>query len=232
MSDIRSNDFYKHVFVIIPCYNEEWEVVKRTIDSVLSFGYQLILIDDGSDLSPPQAIMNLPIYYLRHAVNLGQGAALQTGMSLALQKGARYVVHFDADGQHQAKDISRLLQPLLADQYDISIGTRFSFLPARAMPLKRYYLLKIGILVQWFYAGLWLTDSHNGFRAMNAKALQAIRITENRMAHATEILRIVKQRKLRLIEVPVEILYDAYSLGKGSRLFQAIEIFFDLFLKK
>ncbi|MGH9938490.1 MAG: glycosyltransferase family 2 protein, partial [Blastocatellia bacterium] len=114
----------KRVFVIIPAYNEG-QVIRSVLAPLIESGYGVVVVDDASADDSQSALAGLPVHYIRHAVNLGQGAALQTGMSFAIQQGARYIIHFDADGQHHPEDIPALLEPLINGDADIVFGSRF-----------------------------------------------------------------------------------------------------------
>ncbi|TAE58532.1 MAG: glycosyltransferase family 2 protein [Bacteroidetes bacterium] len=218
--------------MLVPVFNEA-AVLRQTLTELLQAEYEVIVVDDGSGDHSGAIASSLPVYYVRHAVNMGQGAALQTGMRLAQQLGARYLVHFDADGQHRCADIPALIAPLLADTADICLGSRFLSAESRnAVPPLRRWLLRAAILVNYAFTGLWLSDAHNGFRALNARAISAIELTENDMAHATEILAEISRRRLRYTEVPVQVRYTAYSLGKGQRMAHALRIFTTLLLRK
>ncbi|QJW91713.1 glycosyltransferase family 2 protein [Spirosoma taeanense] len=220
------------VFIVVPSYNEG-KVVRNTLMPLLMAGYSVVLVDDCSTDQTKQAVADLGIHYLRHPINLGQGAALQTGMTYALQQGADYIVHFDADGQHNFRDIDSLLAPILAGEADVTTGTRFQRKEdIRAVPASRRVLLKAAVLVNGLLTGMWMTDAHNGFRAFSRSAAQAIRITENRMAHATEILSLIRQAHLRLTEVPVHITYSEYSWAKGQSSLNSFHILIDLILRK
>src|SRR5579871_1057556 len=96
------------VFVIVPAYNEN-AVLRSTVLDLLAFGYSVVVVDDGSATPAADCLNGLSVYSLRHEINLGQGAALQTGTDFALCRGARIVVHFDADGQHDAGVVERLI---------------------------------------------------------------------------------------------------------------------------
>lgn len=228
MSTLINN---KRVFVIIPAYNEN-TIIEPVIQELLPFKYTIIVVDDGSTKKLAPLINELPVYFIRHKINLGQGAALQTGIDFALSKKAEYLVTFDADGQHQSADIEKLLQVLVNEKADIVSGSRFLKGSPGNMPIKRKALLQIARYVNFAFTGLLLTDAHNGLRAMTNEAAQKIKIQENRMAHATEILHQVKKNKLKHKEVPVNIQYTEYSKKKGQNLLSGFRIFFDLLLNK
>lgn len=219
------------VFVVIPAYNEN-TVIRSVIEGLLPFNYQLIIIDDGSENPLFPVIENLPVIFLRHPVNLGQGAALQTGIEYALSKKADYIVTFDADGQHNPGDIDNLLQPLLTKNYDITIGSRFMSATKSNMPQKRKFLLRFTRYINFLFTGLLLTDAYNGMRAMSGKAAEAIDIQETGMAHSTEILSKIRNRNLRFLEIPVNINYSSYSLKKGLTIWSGFRIFFEILLNK
>ncbi len=222
----------KKVFVIIPSFNEG-KVIKETIAPLIENGYRVVVIDDCSSDNTREALKGAPIFYLRHEINLGQGAALQTGLEFALSRGAEYAVTFDADGQHNYEEIPALMEPILVDRADITMGTRFKRPEDIAqVPPSRKLILKGAIMVNGLFTGMWLTDAHNGFRAMNRTALSKIKMRENRMAHASEILTLIRQAELRYEEVPVKIIYTDYSKMKGQSSMNSINILIDLILKK
>ncbi len=224
-------DNLKKVFIVIPAYNEK-AVIRNVLENFRSTGYHVVVIDDGSDEPLNGLLNNLPVYLLRHRVNMGQGAALQTGIEFALSKNADFIITFDADGQHQATDIPALLQPLLEDKADITLGSRFLEGAAHNMPSARKWTLQLARCLNFLFTGLFLSDAHNGLRAMNSKAAQAIHIRENGMAHATELLAQVKKKKLRYAEVPVNIHYSTYSRQKGQSIWSGFRIVFDILLNK
>ncbi|MBP6731348.1 MAG: glycosyltransferase family 2 protein [Chitinophagales bacterium] len=222
----------KSVFILIPAFNEG-KVIRKTIAPVLAQGYTIVLVDDCSSDNMFDAVKDLPIHYVRHSINLGQGAAIQTGIQYAYKNGAEYAVTFDADGQHNFEEIPKMLEPVIAGRTDITMGSRFMQGGiAEKIPGIRKLVIKTAIVVNGILTGLWLTDAHNGFRAMNRTALSKIKITQNRMAHATEILSLVKNAKLRYQEVPVHIVYTDYSLNKGQGNLNAINIVIDIIINK
>ena len=219
------------VLVIVPVFNEG-RVVGTTVERLLADGYQVVVVDDGSHDDTPE-VRRLPIVYLRHAVNLGQGAALQTGMTYALRAGADIAVHFDADGQHDCAQIPTLIAPIVAGEADVVFGSRFLRREDTAeVPLKKRVVLRGGILVSWAMTGVLLSDTHNGFRALSRRALEEVQLQENGFAHATEILQRVREAGLRYAEVPITITYSEYSQQKGQKISGSLSILFDLIMAK
>jgi polyprenyl-phospho-N-acetylgalactosaminyl synthase len=222
----------KRVFVIIPAYNEG-RVIRGVIEPLIEAGYGVVVVDDASSDESQIALSALPIHYLRHAINLGQGAALQTGMTYAVQQGAEYVIHFDADGQHHNEDIPSLLEPLVSGEADIVFGSRF-LRPEdeKAIPRIKRLALRAGVLADRMIAGIRLTDAHNGFRALNREAASRVCMRENRYAHASEILIQVARLRLRYTERPTRIEYTEYSKSKGQSLWNAFNILFDALIRR
>jgi glycosyltransferase involved in cell wall biosynthesis len=219
------------VFIIVPAYNEH-QVIKPVLDELLSLNYSVVVLDDGSTPPMAESISGLPVYLLRHRVNLGQGAALQTGISFALNKKAAAIVSFDADGQHDPADIEKMIAFLATGETDIVIGSRFITGARHNMPAGRRFLVQVARVINYLFTGLLLTDAHNGLRAFSSNAASMLRIKENRMAHATEILEQIRKKKLRYREIPVNIRYTNYSLSKGQSGWGGFRILFDLLLKK
>jgi glycosyltransferase involved in cell wall biosynthesis len=229
---MTANGYYKKTFIIIAAFNEK-AVIRKVVEELLPFGFPVIVVDDGSAEDIGSEVKGLDnVIYLKHKVNLGQGAALQTGIDFALQQGAGYLVTFDADGQHCAADIPAILVPLINNEADIVLASRFLTAGSHNASIVKQLVLKTGRWVNYLFTGLFLSDAHNGFRAMNRAAALSIRISENRMAHATEILAQVKKNKLRYQEMASKVTYTNYSRGKGQSPLNSIRIFFDLVLQK
>lgn len=225
----KTNDT-KKIFVIVPTYNEN-NVLGEVVAQLVNNDYTVVVVDDGSITAPSEQVKNLPVHLLTHQQNLGQGAALETGTNYAVQQGADYIVHFDADGQHNSGDIPALMNPLTTNKADIVFGSRFLTNKSNISFGKRL-LLQLARYINFLFTGILLTDAHNGLRALTAAAAEKIHLTENRMAHASEILFLVKKHGLRFTEIPVTIKYTAYSKKKGQSAWNSIRIFFDLLLHK
>jgi glycosyltransferase involved in cell wall biosynthesis len=211
---------------VIAAFNEA-RVIARVIADVRSRGYPVVVVDDGSADATDRIAHQAGAKVIRHPVNLGQGAALQTGIEFALAEGADFVVTFDADGQHRADDIAILLKALTDNDADFALGSRF--LGASIdLPASRWMLLKAATLFTRLTTGLQVTDTHNGLRAMTRRGASGIVLRQNRMAHASEMLGQIARSGLRYVEVPVTIEYSAYSLAKGQKLSDSLSILVDL----
>ncbi len=221
------------VFLVIPSYNEG-KVIAHTLQKLRRlYDYSIVVVDDCSTDDTETILQEFDVFYLRHSVNLGQGAALQTGMSFALSQNAAVAVHFDADGQHNHEDIPRFIEKALDGSCDIVLGSRFMRQEdLEVVPPFRRFILKIATVVNGLTTGMWLSDAHNGFRALTPTALRAIRLRENRMAHATEILSEIRKNKLRYVELPTHIIYTEYSQVKGQSWSNSINILLDLFISR
>lgn len=220
----------KQIFIVVPTYNEA-TVIEETLRPLIENGYSVVVVDDGSCDGTREKVENLPVFFLRHIVNLGQGAALQTGMDFAASMGAEVIVHFDADGQHDFRDIGAFVRPITENQTDVVLGSRFlRDDDMRAIPPLRRILLRAATRLTMLLSGIRLTDTHNGFRAFSKNAAARIRIRENNMAHASEILHQISRAKLRYTEVPVHVRYTEYSKQKGQSMFNSVNILFDFLL--
>ncbi|HMC83967.1 MAG TPA: glycosyltransferase family 2 protein [Chitinophagaceae bacterium] len=218
-------------YIIIPAFNESSRIA-AVLESLLSLNYSMIVIDDGSADDTAKIAATFPVILIRHELNLGQGAALETGMEAARQLEADYVVHFDSDGQHVASDIEHLLAPLQKDEADIVFGSRFLEKKPSGLTFSRKIILKVGRWINYLITGILLSDAHNGLRALNNKALHAVHFRQPGMAHASEILYEVRRKSLRYLELPVHILYTDYSKQKGQGILNSVNILFHLLFKR
>lgn len=214
-------------WIIVAAYNEA-SALGPVLQGLLEAHPNVVVVDDASADDTARVAESFPVHVLRHRLNLGQGAALKTGIVYALSRGAEIVVTFDADGQMDPRDIDALCRPLLEGDADLVLGSRFLSGSGSRVPPLRGVLLRAGALATSLMTGLKLTDVHNGLRALNRRAAAGIDITHGRMAHASEIIHQAAALGLRVREVPVSIVYSTYSLKKGQNLFQLINVFWDL----
>ena len=221
----------KKIVVVVPAYNEG-PVLLQVIDSLSDAGMTVIVVDDGSDEPVKNLIGKRPVVLISHQVNLGQGAAIQTGLSYAKRYDPDIVITFDADDQHDINDIPAMITPVLNGSADIVLGSRFLHQSTLHIPPVRKILLYTARFIESLFSGIKLTDAHNGFRVFGRAAIEKIEITENRMAHASEIIFLVSKYKLRWKEVGVHVRYTDYSKKKGQTKRDSIKVLFDLVLHK
>lgn len=202
--------------VIIPAFNEE-KTIGRVIRGLFEHGYKNILVvDDGSKDWTAKLAEDLGVTVLRHRVNRGQGAALETGDRYALKTDAEYVIHFDGDDQFDPSDIDEALRLMRFKNLDVLIGSRFLDKRSEIPFFKKYFLLPIARVVNMVFTGYFLTDAHNGFRILSRRALSKIKISQDRMAHNTEIIQQIKKFHLPFAEFPVKVKYHEYGQGMSG----------------
>lgn len=219
------------VVILIPVYNEG-SVIKSTIDKIPSDFKNIICIDDGSNDDTAAQISQTRATLVQHAINLGQGAALQTGIEYALQdKTAEFFVTYDADGQHSIKDVRRMLAEIQRRRLDIVLGSRFLDKSSNLTRRKRY-MLKLAVAFTNFTTGVKLSDTHNGLRVFNRYAAENLKIQMPDFSHASEIIDRIAEKQFKYAEVPVTITYTNYSRGKGQTMINSVNIFFDVVLNK
>lgn len=222
-----SDPGYSDVWLIVPVFNEG-PVIGQVLDDVLQTFANVVCVDDGSADGSAAAILQTSARLVRHPVNLGQGAAVQTGVEFArAQPGAEYFVTFDADGQHQVADVVRMIGRLRTEPLDIILGTRFGGPQAASVPWIKRVVLRTVTAVSPRSRRLQLTDSHNGLRAFNRRVAQELALTTNGMGHASEFVELIDVRGWRVAEEPVTILYTDYSVAKGQSLLNGVNIVFD-----
>jgi glycosyltransferase involved in cell wall biosynthesis len=226
MAQNVSNGCASGTWIVIPAYNEARVIATVVRDAVRS-GHHVVVVDDGSTDATADIAAHAGDVVVRHPINLGQGAALQTGITFALLQGADFIATFDADGQHRVEDLAKLLDALALYRADFALGSR-TLGQATNMPRSRRFLLWAATWFTRLTTGLKVTDAHNGLRAMTRRGASHLKLRQNRMAHASEILDQIARSGLKYVEVPVSIDYSPYSIGKGQRSSDAIGILLDL----
>jgi len=217
-------------YIVIPAYNEE-KSVGRVIKSVQKQGFNdIIVIDDGSNDNTSRVAKKAGAIVYRHPVNRGLGGALGTGISAALMHGADIIVTFDADGQHDAREIRKVVQPIISRKADAVVGSRL--INPKGMPIIR----KIGNwgfnIITYALFGVWTTDSQSGFRAFSRKAAMKLEIKSNRMEVSSEIIKEIGKKKIRFAEVPIKAIYTDYSLKRGQSNINGVRILGKLVLRR
>lgn len=206
-------DHEPKIFIVIPAFNEE-TVIESVLREIQSHHYfNIIVVDDGSsDKTAEKSASLRGVTALRHKINRGKGAATKTGIEAAKILGADVIVTMDGDGQHDPSDIKNLIEPILKNQADVSLGTRL--LDPIGMPWYKIIHNKIGNFVTWYLFGLLVTDSQSGFRAYSKKASEKINTLGDRYEYESEVIREIYIHKLPFKEIPVKVRYTEYSMGK------------------
>lgn len=216
--------------MIIPLFNES-SVIGDVIRGLLPHFPHIVCIDDGSTDGSAAVAEDAGATVVRHPFNLGQGAALQTGIEFATRApGVEYLLTFDADGQHRVEDAIAMVVRARDEQVAIVFGSRFLDDRTRPGALKRI-VLKTAVKVTNLTTGLTLTDAHNGLRVIRLDAAQHVALEQDRMAHATEIVLQLGRTHLPWVEQPVELLYTDYSKAKGQSLLNSVNILVDLMVR-
>ena len=218
---------FDDTWLIVPCYNEG-PVIFDVLTHARETFPNIVAVNDGSRDDSAAQIRAAGAHLVNHPVNLGQGAAIQTGVEYARsQPGARYFVTFDADGQHQVEDVVRMVERLRAEPVDIIVGTRFAGQDNSQVPWIKRVVLKTVVLLSPRTKKLGLSDAHNGLRAFNRKVADEMNIRMNGMSHASEIVTMIDNNGWRVDEEPVDILYTEYSMSKGQSLINGVNILAD-----
>jgi glycosyltransferase involved in cell wall biosynthesis len=221
---------YPDAWIVVPAFNEA-NVIGDVIADVRSAFDHVVCVDDGSSDGTGEIALRAGAHLVRHPVNLGQGAAIQTGVEYARrQPGAQIFATFDGDGQHRVKDVVSMIDRLSVGDVDIVIGTRFGRGVSRPPLLKRF-VLRTAAWLSPRGRRLGLTDTNNGLRVFNKAVADGLDITMSGMSHATEFVMLIAENHWRVVEEPVEVLYTEYSKSKGQPLLNGVNIIFDGFLR-
>jgi glycosyltransferase involved in cell wall biosynthesis len=219
------------VWIIVPAFNEA-QVIGDVVTDLRGVFDHVVCVDDGSRDDTAEAALRAGAHVVSHPVNLGQGAAIQTGVEYARhQPGAEMFATFDADGQHRVKDLLAMLDRLSRGDVDVVIGTRFAGSTITSTPPLKRLVLRTAAALSPSSRRLRLTDAHNGLRVFNRTIAERLNLTMSGMSHAGEFIKLIDENHWRVAEEPVEILYTDYSLSKGQPLLNGVNIIFDGFLR-
>jgi len=217
--------------IIVPAHNEG-SVVGVTIGEIRAVFEHVVCVDDGSADDTYEQARRAGARVLRHPVNLGQGAALQTGIEYALTLPVDFFCSFDADGQHRVEDVVAMRRRMLDDPVDIVLGSRFLGRDAKGMPLGRRLMLRTAVKFANATSGVKLTDAHNGLRLFNRHVAQTINLQEPGYQHASEFVARIHELGYTVAEVPVLVRYTEYSRQKGQSMLNAVNIATDTLVAK
>lgn len=228
MDSPQLNELRSSTICVVPIYNEA-EVLAGVLEELTTFFPNVLCIDDGSDDESARIASMFGARVIRHAFNIGQGGALKTAFAvISKEKKFKYLVTYDADGQHQPKDALAAVEKLVISNSDVVFASRFLEGDAKQVPIMKRLLLKGVVRFNRLITDVDLTDTHNGLRAIRVSVLSRLPIKCFGMAHATEIVSQSIQSRLRYSEVPVQIRYTEYSKRKGQSMLNSINIVLDL----
>ena len=218
------------VVIVIPAYNEE-QSITAVIRGLKQQGFaRLIIVDDGSSDRTSELARQEGIILLRHIVNRGLGGALGTGINAALRLGAEIIVTFDADGQHDPNDVSRLVEPIENGEAEVVIGSRM--LDPVGMPYPRRLANWTANFITYLLFRVWTTDSQSGLRAFSRQAAARMQLLTSGMEVSSEIIAETIKNCLQWKEVSVKAIYTDYSLSKGQSFKVGMKTLMKLILAK
>jgi glycosyltransferase involved in cell wall biosynthesis len=222
----------KDTAVIVPAYNEEISI-EKTIKNIKKYFEFIVVIDDCSTDDTSLIAKENGATVIKHPINLGAGAATQTGIDYILQNitNIKYFATFDADGQHNIIDLVKMRDAIIKRNDDIIIGSRFLG-NVKNIKLTKKILLKMGIRFSNLTSKTHFTDTHNGIRIFNKKVAKTIKLQEPRYQFCSEIIEKIHKNKYKYSEFPVSIIYTKHSSAKGQKGINAINIAFDTILNK
>jgi len=214
-------------WLVIRVYNEAPVVRSVVLEALQHFG-NVVCVDDASTDNSAEAILGTGAHLVRHPVNLGAGAALQTGIEYALRDPLMgQVVCFDGDGQHDIADAVRLAARLRSGDVDVVYGSRFLG-RSEGIGRTRAHVLRWGRHFTTWTTGVRLTDPHNGLRGFSRSFAERVDLQLRDMAYASELVGLIAKDGTRYAEVPVTVRYTNHSRSKGQSSLNAVTIAFDV----
>ncbi len=222
-----------NLLITIPAYNEQETILKviskipKKIKGVKEI--KILVIDDGSIDSTPYLVEKMGVILIRHIVNCGLGAAIKTAFTYAKKSQTDILVTIDADGQHNPKDLPRVIKPIMNKKWDVVIGSRM-IRKYKSMPLRRKAINILANIFTFLLSGIWTTDSQSGYRAFSRKAIKSIDLITQRMEVSSEIFSQIRKNKLTYYEVPIKPIYTNYSLRKGQMIINAPNVILKLLI--
>lgn len=221
-----------HGLVIVPAFNEEHtirDVILKIPRKIKNHGLDILVINDGSFDKTEKIARKFGVKVISHLLNRGLGAALGSGFEFARIGSYDFLVTLDGDGQHDPKEISKLLGPIFNKKADFVVGSRIF---KEGMPAFRRLITFLASLATYVLTGVWTSDSQSGFRAFSKKAITVITIQVDKMEVSSDFFSQCREKNLRMVEIPITPIYTEYSLKKGQSLFNSFNIVGKLTLQK
>ena len=212
------------IFIVIAAFNEE-QRIGIVLKELKKNGYKnIVVVDDGSTDNTYEIAKKQTKNVLKNKINQGQGASLRKGIKYALKNSAEIIITYDADGQFKANEIKNIIKPIIKENIDIVLGSRFLNKKPIKIPFFKKIMLKIGVFIAYCLYGITITDSQCGLRSLSKKAAKEIEIFSDRMEHAADFFSEIKKKNLTYKEIPVTVIYDDYSIEKGQKWMDAFPI--------
>ena len=218
---------FKDIYVIVPAFNEQ-NVIKDIINNLLKNFSNVIVINDGSNDKTLETINDLDIKILNHEINLGVGAAVQTGFDYVSNiPDAKAVITFDADGQHLVDDAVAMAKEIMICDEGIIFGTRFPK-HSKNIPMVKRIVLKLIAKITDLVTGVSLSDAHNGLKAYKVSIIKELELQFSSYSYESELITQVAKKKIDYKEMSTDIKYTSYSIKKGQKLLNGLLIIEDL----
>lgn len=217
------------IYIVVPAYNEE-KTVSQIIEGIAEEGYNVVLVNDGSKDNTLNLVIESKrkypdkIFVISHMINRGLGAALKTGMTVALNKGAEYILTFDADGQHEIGDIAKVVKPLQDGEADACIGAR----PLKDMPLSKSFANGVMNFLTLIFYGCNVQDSQSGLRGFTADTASQIDVVSSGYGVSSEFIKEISDKNFRLSEVTITTIYTPETQSKGTDAIVGLKILFKM----
>ena len=194
------------IIVGIPAFNEEKNIA-AIITKLADITDTIIVCNDGSADLTSDIAEKMGAFVINHEKNLGYGAAIRSIFLKAKELDGDILVTFDADGQHRIEDIEKVTKPIIDQEVDLVIGSRFLDESEKEVPQYRKVGIKVITKITNASIKKQLTDSQSGFRAYSKKVVNELNPSESGMGISTEILIKASAKNFRILEVPIKILY-------------------------
>lgn len=211
------------IYIVIPAKNEGKRIGK-VIQQTLDLGYpNIVVINDGSDDDTEEVALSYGVTVLNHSINLGPGAATQTGIEYATQMGANILVTMDADRQHIPGDINILCDEMRAANVDVVIGSRFLHTD-NDIPFIRVLYNKVGNMITYVLTGIAVSDSQSGMKAFKSDFARKSKLRFNGYEFCIEFIKNIRLNKASYSEVPIRVIYTKDTMEKGQSFISGVKM--------
>ena len=219
------------IVVLLPAFNEE-QVIGNVLSDIQKEGYENIcVIDDGSSDRTYEIAQSHGVNVLRHPINRGAGAAMQTGIEYVKMTNGQYLLCMDSDGQHAPDDITALINKMYESKADIVIGNRFMS-DANDIPETRKFYNSIANIFTNVLCKNNYSDTQSGFRLLNRKAIETLNLGSRGFGFCSEMIILGEQIGLKIEQVPIKVVYTKYSMNKGQNFLEGVRTAKDILWQK